>query len=153
MDLNDLKKIKQRFIKSDDKINRANGKVMKLIPHSTLQEAFYWVTILDSFPITKRGKVNLILRTDNESIIMGIATDHLKSVASIIGIPNTYIDIIISKQNTLRFIYKHQQAKIQAILQAKISDNYYKKIKGDLKEFTFLLLKATALKVLQTGEE
>ena len=120
------------------KSEAANEKLLMNISYGATSSLTYWAAILDAFPITKKGKINLILRTNDKSIIMGIAVDHLKSVASIVGIPGTYIDIINQNQ---RWYRKHKDWGKDVTTVREI------------KNYTYLLLKATYHKVLQTGEE
>ena len=78
--------------------------------------------------------VNQLLKAHQPSVFMGIAVEHLKSVASIVGIPNTYIEEICRNQQYYRSF------KDKGVL-------------SELKKDTYLLLKAVYHKVLQTGEE
>ena len=119
------------------KSKAANKKLLENISYGAITSLVYWNTILEHFPICKKGKVNLILETSNKSIIMGIAVDHLKSVASIVGIPNVYIDIINQNQRWMR---KHKDW------------GKHTTVTTNLKRDTYLLLKAVYHKVLQTGE-
>ena len=119
----------------ENKIKKANSKLLKYISYGHTAVFLYWTALIEHFPITKRAKVKLILNTHDRKIIMGIAVDHLKSIASIVDIPNTYIDIINQNQRAIR------------------KDHTPKQKMWDLRRDTYLLLKTTYHKILQTGEE
>lgn len=122
---------------------KANKKLLKNISYGATTSLFYWSAILEHFPVTKKGKINLILRTDDKSILMGIAVAHLKSIAAIVQIPNTFIDIINQyRREANRHLLTWGKDSIPA-----------KKLSNKVIHHTYLLLKATYHKVLQTGEE
>lgn len=109
------------------RIKEVHKKFLSLIPHYDLNDLMKWGVILEQFPIVKKGKVNTILKTNSSKVMMGIGVNHLKSVASIVNIPGTYINEVSKYQN---------------------SGTY----KNELRRFTLLLLNATYHAVLQTGE-
>ena len=111
--------------------DRANNKLLTLISYTDVENYWYWKAILLSFPITKRGRLAYILRNPSRKESMGIAVDHLKSVASIIGIPNTYIKDLCERQQN----YRKDKCGIMPLIRT-----------------TNLLLKATYHAILQTGE-
>jgi len=120
------------------RVEQANEKLLQNISHTAVQEFIYWAGILEHFPVTKKGRVNLILKTNDKSVFMGIAVEHLKSVASIVGIPNTYIQEICKNQKWYRE-HKNWGKEVTTV--------------SELKRDTYLLLKSVYHKVLQTGEE
>ncbi len=84
------------------KIKKANAKMVRLISFGMTSELMKWATLFEHFPITKRGKVNLILKTTNRSIILGIATNHLLSIASGLGVPDEYLKDLLRCKNDVK---------------------------------------------------